>query len=208
MSGDRRPVEISTLNFGSVTVEVGLLRFPARPTSLETASLLPDLLARRTGESRSLWSIAHDRQGTPFALRQGRRQALSVSISRTFGWAAACVSPLPVGIDIEHVAPHAADAALAAEFFAPEERAYLAQCPPANRAASFFQIWTLKEAYLKALGSGFRTALPSFSVAGADTLPRLRPVAGGSRAYRLHSLVLQGDHALSIAAALPPGQTP
>lgn len=198
-------MEIRSLAFGSVTVDVALRAFPGRPTSLETAALLPDLLAARAGESPDNWSVSHDPYGAPIAFRKGRRQPLSVSLSRTFGQAAACVSPMPVGIDIEYVEPHAADVGLAAEFFSAAEQAYLAQCAPAEWPTGFFRIWTLKEACLKALGCGFRVAMPSFSVAGPDGMLRLLRTGRNITAYRLESLVLPGDHVLSIVAAACPG---
>lgn len=76
-----------------------------------------------------------------------------------------------VGVDVERVDPRVEIEALARRFFAPEERAALARLPGEERAREFFRIWTLKEAYLKALGVGLRRALDSFAVAAGTERP-------------------------------------
>ena len=97
-----------------------------------------------------------------------------------------------VGIDVE--AWRDLEYATLAELaFAPEERAALAAAPAAERAATFFAVWTRKEALLKARGLGLGAfPLDEFAV---EPRPHVRPQVirwrGGSdpgRAWRLFSL--------------------
>ncbi|WAL58063.1 4'-phosphopantetheinyl transferase family protein [Thermocoleostomius sinensis] len=59
-----------------------------------------------------------------------------------------------VGIDVEYNRPLQEMEQLAQRFFLPNEVALLNQCPIERRQALFFQLWTCKEAYLKATGEG------------------------------------------------------
>lgn len=61
-----------------------------------------------------------------------------------------------VGIDVERIRETAGWERIAERYFAPAERALLEDVPPELRAAAFFQLWTRKEAYLKARGEGLR----------------------------------------------------
>jgi phosphopantetheinyl transferase len=53
----------------------------------------------------------------------------------------------------------------------PREKEAVALCPPAQRAAFFYRIWTRKEAYCKALGVGLQAGLGNFSVELGPALP-------------------------------------
>ena len=73
---------------------------------------------------------------------------------------------IPLGFDIEKVNPkHRPDFDLIVhnEFSCPEQKWY-ARHEPRDRVRVFFQFWTCKEAYLKALGIGLSGELDSFTV--------------------------------------------
>lgn len=70
----------------------------------------------------------------------------------------------PVGVDVERVKPLTDMAAIAESHFAPEERVALFALPEAERLDGFYRLWTRKEAYIKALGTGLGHALDRFVV--------------------------------------------
>lgn len=82
------------------------------------------------------------------------RAGLQFSLARTAGLGLIAVALGPVGADIEQVAPRAGVADLAESRFSPAE----AQCIKSGCAGSplnsFYRHWTVKEAYLKAVGIG------------------------------------------------------
>lgn len=89
-------------------------------------------------------------------------EGLYFSLSHSGRIAACAVADRPLGLDLQKPAPYRE--ALARRFFAPEEQAFL--LASADRDRDFCRIWTMKEARIKALGTGLRTELSSFSVVG------------------------------------------
>jgi 4'-phosphopantetheinyl transferase len=69
-----------------------------------------------------------------------------------------------IGVDIEQ-ANIPAPFEILPHLFSAEEQRY---CQIANPAARFYQIWTAKEAVLKAWGMGFAGVIPDFSVINKD----------------------------------------
>jgi 4'-phosphopantetheinyl transferase len=86
------------------------------------------------------------------------------SLSHTRGLVAAALATRDdLGVDVE-LAERAVDATgLAGRFFAPAEAACIAATPPENRQGAFLRLWTLKEAFAKAVGLGLSLPLDSFA---------------------------------------------
>ena len=69
---------------------------------------------------------------------------------------------MEVGCDIE--IDDAANLNVAKRFFSDRENAYLLSLPEHERDKAFFKLWTLKESFVKCVGSGFSLPLNKFSV--------------------------------------------
>jgi 4'-phosphopantetheinyl transferase len=69
-----------------------------------------------------------------------------------------------VGVDVEWLRPVPDAEQIAARYFAPGENDLLRALPPGTRLQAFFNCWTRKEAYVKALGNGLAQALDAFEV--------------------------------------------
>lgn len=96
---------------------------------------------------------------------------LHFSLSHSRGLALIAIAEGEVGCDIEKRDPAFACAATAAQFFAPAERQRLASLRPGDYCEGFFNGWTRKEAFLKALGCGLSRPLDSFEVSLAPGEP-------------------------------------
>ncbi|MDO8607597.1 MAG: 4'-phosphopantetheinyl transferase superfamily protein [Phaeospirillum sp.] len=110
------------------------------------------------------------------------------NLSHSGDWAAiAFSSGGEVGVDIEEV--HFLDDldGMISTSCSPREAAALAEIPPSERLEAFFQVWTRKEAYLKALGTGLAKPLESFSVTVTPGMPP-RLEEGGDGAVSLMDL--------------------
>lgn len=67
-----------------------------------------------------------------------------------------------LGIDIEEVKPM--DLAIAASFFSGEEQQQLMSREEEQRLDYFYDLWTLKESFIKAVGTGLTRPLNSFTI--------------------------------------------
>lgn len=86
------------------------------------------------------------------------------SISHSGNYAALAFGETPLGMDMECV--RQANLKVAKRFFRAEEYAYLAGKGGIEQADKFCEIWTAKEALVKASGDGLSMPLEHFSVLG------------------------------------------
>jgi 4'-phosphopantetheinyl transferase len=67
-----------------------------------------------------------------------------------------------VGIDVEFIRADLTVSDIAARFFSPAENLFLSKLPTPERQRGFYQCWTRKEAFLKAVGEGLSDNLSQF----------------------------------------------
>jgi 4'-phosphopantetheinyl transferase len=94
--------------------------------------------------------------------RLASAKTLDFNISHSKSWVVCAVDKGPVGIDVEHLRKHDID--IAKRFFHPDEYAMLCVVPEEEKKAKFYEFWTLKESYIKAIGKGLSCPLSSFGV--------------------------------------------
>lgn len=71
----------------------------------------------------------------------------------------------PIGVDIEQLRPMTDAAAIANRFFCATESAIIEGLTSPEQENAFFQLWTAKEAYLKATGEGLGGGLDRVEIA-------------------------------------------
>jgi 4'-phosphopantetheinyl transferase len=98
-----------------------------------------------------------------------------------------------VGIDLERERP-IEHVDLARRYFHANEVTAITVSPDeAEQRRAFFLVWTLKEAVVKALGTGLSTPLDSFAVAIGPSPPRLAVgPEGAPRTWWLHAAMADG----------------
>jgi 4'-phosphopantetheinyl transferase len=124
------------------------------------------------------------------------------NVSHSGAWVVAAFSKVgPVGVDVERIRP--VDMALARRFFSADECEALLALAGAEQTALFFRYWTLKESYLKALGSGLSKPLSSFSIRFDGDAIALHE--GGRRlsGFAFRSYDLDAGHKLALCATEP-----
>lgn len=82
--------------------------------------------------------------------------------SHSGNWVVCAVSNDAVGVDIEAI--RHIDFNVAKRFFSEKEYAYLEEVDPSFRLSYFYDLWTLKEAYIKKIGKGLSLKLSDFSI--------------------------------------------
>jgi 4'-phosphopantetheinyl transferase len=76
-----------------------------------------------------------------------------------------------IGVDLEFMKPMPDLEQIAERFFSVPERDALRELPAEKKPEGFFNCWTRKEAYLKAVGEGLAVPLDSFDVTLAPGAP-------------------------------------
>lgn len=164
-------------------------------------------LAERLGCSNARLSFGYLEHGKPFARVNGRRVSVGFNVSHSglhgliaFGehdW---------LGVDVEERVPRRDPDGIGMHVYGPAERRALATAEGQRKVHLFFLLWTMKEALIKALGTGFSLSPSGFEVPGT----MLRGARSGvfrfphapSSAWRLHDLG-EPRFAAAFAARLP-----
>jgi 4'-phosphopantetheinyl transferase len=76
-----------------------------------------------------------------------------------------------IGVDVEFIRPLDDAEKIARRFFSPRESQKFCALPAAQKPAAFFNCWTRKEAFIKALGEGLSHSLHRFEVSFLDDEP-------------------------------------
>ncbi len=106
-------------------------------------------------------SFAYERHGKPYL--PGRE--VSFNVTHTDGLALlAFARTAPIGVDVESLGRQLDAEALATRFFSADEVRDFMSVAPERRTEAFFNGWTRKESYIKAIGDGLSCPLDSFSV--------------------------------------------
>jgi len=105
-----------------------------------------------------------------------------------------------IGVDIEDGQRSLCHLQIADGHFAPAEIAHLRSAPSEQQQALFYRLWTLKEAYIKAIGSGLSAPLDRFAFALAPIRIRFETGLNDDAAHwQFESCDLTERHTLSVA---------
>jgi 4'-phosphopantetheinyl transferase len=147
------------------------------------------------------WRFLVDANGKPSIDPNIGAPEIEFNISHTRGLVAvALASHGAIGVDVEEINHSRADLAIAEAYFAGSEVEILRRAPPSERAHCFFRLWTLKEAYIKAIGKGLSAPLDSFAFTFQPIRIAFLP-GSENRAANWHFAILPASdrHVLSIA---------
>jgi 4'-phosphopantetheinyl transferase len=128
-----------------------------------TRGALRLLLAERLGCRAEALAFAAGPHGKPF-LVAGEAAPLAFNVSHSAGRALVAIGQGAIGVDIECLERKGDLDLIAKGVFTPAEQAELAARAGAGRVALFFRLWTVKEALIKARGSGFAYPPARFEV--------------------------------------------
>jgi 4'-phosphopantetheinyl transferase len=168
-------IDTALMSERGVTADDALLRwslpaddFPgARRRSLLARALLRRMLVQTTGIPPRGWVFDVEPSGRPIVRNADCEHVPSISLAHSAGWVAIAASDAgAIGIDIEVHRPRRNFSGIAAAAFGPDEQRLVA----ADGAASFYRIWTLREAMAKASGEGI-----------AEVADRIDRVANGPK---------------------------
>lgn len=127
---------------------------------------------------------------------------LEFNLSHAGRWVACAIDSQPVGIDVEQILPIDVQG-IAGRFFSQRECEALMKQPAEERLSCFYRLWTLKESYLKAIGTGLQLPLDSFTVSRDHRHGEqfFRIEDSEAEPLRLVSKRIDEDHWLSVCAS-------
>jgi 4'-phosphopantetheinyl transferase len=165
------------------------------------------ILAGYLGVEPEQVKFGYTTHGKPFLLNSPSNIHFNISHSGDFMVAAVCLSS-PIGVDIEKKDPRFRAMEIAERFFCDSERKQIARLGGDARLEAFFQIWTAKEAVLKAAGRGLALELTKVEVALAplrivalDEAERMHDAS-----WRLVAVRPAEEYCGTLAVAAPPSR--
>lgn len=164
------------------------------------------VLAQFSGIPASELSFAHSSQGKPFLTNL----PISFNISHSGDYLAIAMAHQnkagikldKLGVDLEQRVAKRNRDGIAERYFHPQEFSYLQALETAHREPAFYRLWTLKEAFFKARGTGIATGLAraAFRFEHLEIHPHLAPeLQENPKEWRFWQW--QTDAALTLALA-------
>jgi 4'-phosphopantetheinyl transferase len=171
---------------------------------LLTRALVRTVLSRYAAVRPEDWLFSAGARGRPVIAAPRPAPPLEFNISHAADLILLGVTTgRDLGVDTEGLEARAADIDGLARYFAPQESAALLALPPSERLRRFFELWTLKEAYIKARGMGLSIPLNAFRFELTERRLSLhmQPELGDSPdRWRVWQLFLRPDYVTAICA--------
>jgi 4'-phosphopantetheinyl transferase len=196
----RIPALAATLDRDEQTRAARLRVAAARSRFVVGRAFLRDVLARYLAIPPAAVTLAYGPKGKPALASPEAPLRFNLSHSHDVA-VCAVAARRELGVDVERVREVAADR-IAARYFSPRERALVGALEGAAAGRAFFRLWTCKEAYLKAVGTGVSRPLAEVEIGPDDgPEPRLaiRDQPEESDRWSLRALALDAEHAAALA---------
>lgn len=161
--------------------------------------LLRKVLAGYTGVTADTVAFLRSDKGKPYLPHSD----IQFSLSHSGHWALLAVGNANlIGVDIEGVRATRDLLAIAESYYHPHEFAQLQTLEGAAQADYFYRLWTLKEAFFKALGTGISAGLEKvhFSLEGDQIAAAIDPTLDGdNHTWQFHQWLLTADVYCALA---------
>jgi 4'-phosphopantetheinyl transferase len=172
--------------------------------------LVRSVLSHDTGDDLRAWDFTENKYGKP-KIASPAGVALDFNLSHTRGLVICGVTlGRPVGVDAEELSRAPDALALARRFFAPAEADLVESLPPEQQREAFLELWTLKEAFIKARGMGLAHPLGQFAFSLAEDRPPAISFTGRGGQdpsdWQFAQLRLGPRHQIALAVELPASQ--
>lgn len=123
-----------------------------------------------TGIDVSLPAVYHrNSYGKPYL---SQHKGIYVNWSHSGDWVVCAISDREVGIDLQDTGREPGEAMIR-RMLQPVELSYYEKIPEERKKRLFYQYWTIKESYLKAVGTGFHMPLDTFYVRMENENPQI-----------------------------------
>jgi 4'-phosphopantetheinyl transferase len=120
------------------------------------------------------------------------------NLSHSGNWVVCAIDNAPVGVDIEYIKP--TDFDIAHRFFSRDEYQYITEQTQETKLDAFYETWSFKECYLKAVGMGLHKSLSSFCVCrNGGGMASVKDDKPQEHDWKLRRLFVDNDYVLAAA---------
>lgn len=184
-----------------------------RESSIAARGALRVLLSGYTGIPAAAIEFRYSETGKPALVspafsqlpsRQHAGDTVAFNVSHSGKWVVLAIGRNRcIGVDVETIRRDMDVMTVASRYFTPEEAALIANSD--DQHATFFNLWSRKEAYVKAIGSGLFRELNRFAVPiVGNTLPE----TGEKEGWIYQRLEAGSKHAAAVVTDKPIGEMP
>jgi 4'-phosphopantetheinyl transferase len=170
-------------------------------------ALLRESLSRYADIAPTAWRFRAG--GKPSLAADHDSRSLSFNLSHTHGLVACAVAGgRDVGVDVEPT-DRRVDDGVAERYFSKTENADLQRCASHERQRRFVELWTLKEAYVKAIGEGLAHPLNTivFEIHDRDSIVFVPPAGVDARAWQFALFAPTERYRLAVAISCDSGSS-
>ena len=164
--------------------------------------LLRTILSRYLGIAANQLQFCYSSRGKPDLVQKLGGDRLRFNLSHSQGLVLYAVTrDRAIGIDVEHIRPIAEADQIVKSFFSDYEKTVYHNLPPHQKQAAFFNCWTRKEAFIKAIGEGLSLPLDQFNVSLTPGEPaRLLKIKGdkASNQWSIQELTFDDNYASAL----------
>ena len=156
---------------------------------------IKNILANELDISEHSLSLKRNAYGKPFLLDNKRH--FNISYSKNVLMVATYSSP--IGIEVEYTKQIDSINSLI-NYFSPEEKTFLYQLNDSEKIKCFYQLWVLKESYVKAIGKGLSCPFHSFYIELTEKRASLIYTSEKDLDWSFKSYLLSENYSLAICA--------
>lgn len=150
------------------------------------------------------WKFKKNQYNKPYIANPQLPMALNFNLSHTEKMVVLAVTrDRDIGVDIEYLPRANVGLDIAMRYFSETEFQELCALPPESQKRRFFDLWTLKEAYIKARGMGLAIPLDQFSYSfpqpGEIQISFSQSLQDNSGSWRLWQFIPDETHIMGLA---------
>jgi len=206
LSGPALDADVSLLSVDEQTRHARFVFARDRRDFAAAHALLRRQLSMHADVPPAAWTFEVAPDGKPHLSRACVGAGLDFNLSHTRGLVACAVGRgADIGLDVESIDRNVDGRDIGARYFSPGEVALLDACDATARPARFIELWTLKEAYIKAIGRGLGHPLDSFGFAfdGTGGIRFIPPPDAQATEWTFSLSAPSVHHRLAVAVRSP-----
>lgn len=169
-----------------------------REQFVKTRGVLRTLLAIQTGMAPEALEISRD-EAKPYLLNV---ESIHFNVSRSADIIAVAIGSVPLGVDIEVVDGAANNEDVIDTLFHCNEKQHIDAFSGAARTSAFYEVWTRKEAFAKAVGLGMALDFAGFSVVPEEGEVQVDAPSVSDETWHARSVEAKPECRLAVASPL------